>query len=85
MIEQIKNDSCGPDDSGQDYTDCPNCAAGRIYALECDCCGWSEGQTLRDWSYRRGKVECTKVQSGRRYTLDPVTGDVFIAAAEAGV
>ena len=26
----IKNDSCHPDDPGQFYIDCPNCAAGRI-------------------------------------------------------
>lgn len=29
-------------DGEQDYTDCPNCVAGRIYALECDCCGYSD-------------------------------------------
>ena len=49
----IKNDSCHPDDPGQDYIDCPNCAAGRIYSLECDSCGWEEGKPLRDYSYRR--------------------------------
>lgn len=48
----VKNDSCHPDDPGQDYIDCPDCAAGRIYSLECDCCGWEEGKPLRDWSYR---------------------------------
>lgn len=46
-------DSWQPDDPGQDYIDCPNCAAGRIYSLECDMCGWEEGKHLRDWSYRR--------------------------------
>jgi len=56
-VEQINNDSCGHDDSEQDYIDCPNCGAGRIYALECDSCGWSEGQPLRDWSYRRRNPE----------------------------
>jgi len=39
----IKNDSCHPEDSGQDYIDCPHCACGRIYSLECDCCGWVHG------------------------------------------
>lgn len=52
MVDK-KNDSCHPDDNGQDYIDCPNCACGRIYALECDCCGWSEGEPLRDYSYRK--------------------------------
>ena len=50
---EVLNDSCGPDDPGQDYIECPNCAAGRVYSLECDCCGWTDGQPLRDWSRRR--------------------------------
>lgn len=41
-----------------EYIECPNCAAGRIYvpAAEydgCDCCGWSDGMPIRDWSHRR--------------------------------
>jgi hypothetical protein len=29
-------------DGEQDYIDCPKCAAGRVYSLECDCCGWTQ-------------------------------------------
>jgi hypothetical protein len=46
-MADLKNDSCHPDDPGQDYIDCPNCACGRIYSAECDYCGWAEGQALR--------------------------------------
>ena len=54
------NDTCGPDDPGQDYADCRNCGCGRIYELECDFCGWHEGQPLSDWSHPIRRKEQSK-------------------------
>lgn len=31
-------------DGEQDYAECPKCAAGRIYSLECDCCGYTDAE-----------------------------------------
>lgn len=31
-------------DGEQDYIECPKCAAGRIYSLECDCCGYTDAE-----------------------------------------
>jgi hypothetical protein len=49
----VKNDSCHPEDPGQDYIDCPHCGAGRIYAEECDCCGWKKGDPPPERRRRR--------------------------------
>jgi exodeoxyribonuclease-5 len=32
-------------DGEQDYLECPKCAAGHIYSLECDCCGYTEPES----------------------------------------
>lgn len=49
----IRNDSCHPEDPGQDYIDCPHCGAGRIYSIECDCCGWKKGDPAPERRRRR--------------------------------
>lgn len=54
----VKNDSCHPEDPGQDYIDCPHCGAGRIYAEECDCCGWRKGDPAPE--RRRRARSCSR-------------------------
>lgn len=36
-----------------EYEDCPHCGAGRIYAEECDCCGWRKGDPVPERRRRR--------------------------------